>query len=98
MADFVYQLTLPANQLSLENLRAIVLPFIGLTDWTITSEWRAVLQESVVIFTALVSTSPTINKADLDATFLNIATQIKTTHPVNRVVIINYPVQIQAVL
>ena len=98
MADFVYKLTLPANELALENLRDILLPFTGLTDWTISSEWRAAALESVVVFSAVVSTSATVNKGDLDATFLDIANQIKATHPISKVVVVNYPVIIQAVL
>ena len=98
MADFVYQLTFPANEVGLQNLRTILLPFTGLTDWTITSEWRADVLESVVVFTAIVSTSPTINKADLDVTFLDIANQIKALYLLDRVVLINYPITLQAVL
>jgi len=54
--------------------------------------------ESVVVFTAIVSTSPTINKADLDVTFLDIANQIKALYLLDRVVLINYPITLQAVL
>jgi hypothetical protein len=86
MADYRYEITTGGLDTQLEDLRTIMLDY-PLVRYKISGQWRRTVLQPAITLVSLVSTSPGVNKTDLDNMFLAITERIHVLSPGMRVVL-----------